>query len=148
MDWDADIQQIKHRRALAKQQGGTESVGRQHQKGRLTIRERIDGLVDDGSFSELGEGAGVAEYDVSGALVDFQPANFVLGFGSINGRKVIVGGEDFTLKGGSPNPAGLRKSVYAEQLALQYKLPLVRLHEGGGGAVGGTAQEKKSPPTW
>ena len=59
MDWDAEIQQIKHRRTLAKQQGGTESVGRQHQKGRLTIRERIDGLVDDGSFSELGEGAGV-----------------------------------------------------------------------------------------
>ena len=146
MDWDAEIQQIKHRRTLAKQQGGTESVGRQHQKGRLTIRERIDGLVDDGSFSELGEGAGVPEYDASGALVDFQPANFVLGFGSINGRKVIVGGEDFTLKGGSPNPAGLRKSVYVEQLALQYKLPLVRLHEGGGGAVGGTGQEKNRRP--
>ena len=66
----------------------------------------------------------------------------MLGFGEIGGRRVIVGGEDFTLKGGSPNPAGLRKSVYAEQLALQFKVPLIRLHEGGGGSVGGTGQEK------
>ena len=55
---------------------------------------------------------------------------------------MIVGGEDFTVRGGSPNPAGLRKSVYTEQLALQYKVPLIRLHEGGGGSVGGTNKEK------
>ena len=49
---------------------------------------------------------------------------------------MIVGGEDFTLKGGSPTEAGLRKSVYAEDLAVKYRLPLVRLHEGAGGSVG------------
>ena len=146
MTWETDIAEIKKRRALAKQQGGEESVERHHQKGRLTIRERISALLDPESFDEIGEGAGVPDYNESNELVDFQPANFVLGFGEINGRKVIVGGEDFTLKGGSPNPAGLRKSVYAEQLALQYKVPLVRLHEGGGGSVGGTAQEKNRRP--
>jgi acetyl-CoA carboxylase carboxyltransferase component len=79
-------------------------------------------------------------------LTDFQPANFILGFGQINGRKVIIGGEDFTVRGGSPNPAGLRKSVYTERLALQYKVPLIRLHEGGGGSVGGTNNEKDRRP--
>ena len=142
MSWDADIEEIKRRRELAKQQGGKEAVARHHEKGRLTIRERIATLLDADSFNEVGEGAGLPEYDDDGQLTDFQPANFVLGFGEIGGRRVIVGGEDFTLKGGSPNPAGLRKSVYAEQLALQFKVPLIRLHEGGGGSVGGTGQEK------
>jgi len=64
----------------------------------------------------------------------------VLGFGAIAGRQCIVGGEDFTLKGGSPNAAGLRKSVYTEELALQYRLPLIRLHEGGGGSVAGSGK--------
>ena len=146
MNWKRDISELNRRRSLARQQGGEEAVKRHHKKGRLTIRERIDSLLDTGSFDELGAGAGVPEYDNVGELCDFQPANFVLGFGQINGRKVIVGGEDFTLKGGSPNPAGLRKSVYAEQLALQYKVPLVRLHEGGGGSVAGTDQEKKRRP--
>ena len=146
MSWDKEIDEIHARRKLAKQQGGEEAVAKHHEKGRLTIRERIDALLDKGSFDEIGEGAGVPEYDADGSLTDFQPANFILGFGHINGRKVIVGGEDFTVRGGSPNPAGLRKSVYTEQLALKYKVPLIRLHEGGGGSVGGTGNEKNRRP--
>ena len=69
----------------------------------------------------------------------------MLGFGKINKRQVIIGGEDFTLKGGSPNPAGLRKSIYTEELALKYKLPLIRLHEGGGGSVTGSGGSAKKP---
>lgn len=146
MSWQDEIDEIHQRRALAKQQGGAEAVDKHHAKGRLTIRERIDGLLDDNSFDEVGEGAGVPDYDENGKQKDFQPANFILGFGQLDGRKVIVGGEDFTVKGGSPNPAGLRKSVYTEELALQYKMPLIRLHEGGGGSVGGTGQDKKRRP--
>ena len=74
-------------------------------------------------------------------VTNFQPANFVLGFGEIGGRRVIVGGEDFTK---ARNPAGLRKSVYAEQLALQFKVPLIRLHEGGGGSVGAPDRKKSA----
>lgn len=146
MNWHKETDEIQRRRKLSKQQGGTDGVATQHAKGRLTIRERIEHLLDPDSFQELGEGAGTPEYDAEGRLIDFQPANFVLGIGQITGRKVIVGGEDFTLKGGSPNPAGLRKSIYAEHLALEYKLPLVRLHEGGGGSVGGARQEKQRRP--
>jgi len=147
MSWEKEAEEIKIRRKLAKQQGGPEGVKRQHEKGRLTIRERIDHLADDDSLQELGEGAGVPEFNEDGSLKDFQPANYVLGFAKIKGRRVIIGGEDFTLKGGSPNPAGLRKSVYAEDVALQYKIPLIRLHEGGGGSVAGSGGGKPSRPT-
>ena len=146
MSWQDEIDEVNKRRTLAKQQGGAEAVAKHHEKGRQSIRERIDALVDSDSFDEIGQGAGVPEYDDDGNLSNFQPANFILGFGKLNGRKVIIGGEDFTVKGGSPNPAGLRKSVYTEQLALQYKLPLIRLHEGGGGSVGGTGQDKNRRP--
>ena len=146
MSWEKETDEIRRRRDLAKRQGGEEAVKRHHEKGRLTLRERIAALTDDGSFQEMGEGAGVPHFDEAGNLVDFEPANYVLGFAKVNGRRVAVGGEDFTLKGGSPNPAGLRKSVYAEELALTYKVPLVRLHEGGGGSVAGAAGQGKSRP--
>ena len=137
MSWNKEVQEIEMRRELSRQQGGDEAVALQHAKGRLTIRERIDQLVATNSFEEHGEGAGFAEKGSNGSIIDFTPANYVIGFGEINGQRVAVGGEDFTLKGGSPNGAGLRKSVYAEELAVQFKVPLVRLLEGGGGSVAG-----------
>lgn len=146
MSWERETDKIMRRRKLALRQGGEEAVQRQHDKGRLTIRERITRLTDVGSFKELGQGAGVPHFDDDGNLIDFEPGNYVLGFAKLNGRRIAVGGEDFTLKGGSPNPAGLRKSVYAEELALQYKVPLVRLHEGGGGSVAGSSGKKAARP--
>ena len=146
MSWEKETDEIRRRRALARRQGGEEAVARQHAKGRLTLRERIAGLADAASFRELGEGAGVPHFDADGNLVDFEPANYVLGFATIGGRRVAIGGEDFTLKGGSPNPAGLRKSVYAEELALTYKVPLIRLHEGGGGSVAGSGAKGNTRP--
>ncbi|MBI1180488.1 MAG: propionyl-CoA carboxylase [Alphaproteobacteria bacterium] len=139
MSWKQEADEIRRRRELAKQQGGEDGVARQHAKGRLTVRERIAGLVDDGSFDEQGETAGQAEFDEAGNLVGYQPANYVMGFGKLGGRRVVVGGEDFTLKGGSPNAAGLRKSVFAEDMAIRYRVPLVRFLEGGGGSVAGAS---------
>ena len=144
MSWKKEISQIKLREKLAKQQGGPEAVKLQHNKGRLTLRERIDLLLDKESFEEIGKVAGGAEYDDEGNLTSLTPANFILGFGKIDGQDVIVGGEDFTVKGGSPNAAGLRKSVYTEELALKYKVPLIRLHEGGGGSVAGPGKKSGS----
>ncbi|MGB3809863.1 MAG: carboxyl transferase domain-containing protein [Parvibaculum sp.] len=146
MSWEKEADEIKRRHTLALRQGGEEAVRRQHEKGRLTIRKRIERLTDASSFRELGQGAGVPHFDEDGNLIDFEPANYVLGFATLAGRRIAIGGEDFTLKGGSPNPAGLRKSVYAEDLALQYKVPLVRLHEGGGGSVAGAGGKKSARP--
>ena len=141
MSWKKETTEIKKRRKLAKAQGGKEAIKLQHAKGRLTLRERIELLLDPNSFQEQGEIAGGSELNDEGKLESLTPANFILGFGKINNKQVVVGGEDFTVKGGSPNSAGLRKSVYTEELALKYKIPLIRLHEGGGGSVAGPGKK-------
>jgi len=144
MSWKKEVSQITERRRRALEQGGAEAVARQHEHGRLTVRERIDALVDAGTFREQGPIAGHAELDEDGNLQAFTPGNYVLGIGAVDGRPCVVGGEDFTLRGGSPTPAGLRKSVYAEELAARYRFPLVRFLEGGGGSVTGPASERQS----
>ncbi len=148
MSWKPEVDEIARRQALALEQGGPDAVNRQHAKGRLTIRERIEALLDPSSFEEVGSIAGEAELSNDGELQGFTPANFLLGYGKIGGRRCIVGGEDFTLRGGSPSEAGLRKSVYAEELACQYRVPLIRLHEGAGGSVGGTGKKSAPPPVF
>jgi len=145
MSWEKDIKEIKKREKLSLQQGGRESINNQHKKGRKTLRERIDLILDEKSFDEIGKISGSSIYNDKDELENFTPANFLLGFGKINKRPIIIGGEDFTLKGGSPNPAGLRKSIYTEELALKYKIPLIRLHEGGGGSVTGSGGSAKKP---
>ncbi|HYW05048.1 MAG TPA: carboxyl transferase domain-containing protein, partial [Gammaproteobacteria bacterium] len=102
-DWEDAISEIRRRRETAKEQGGPAAVERQHARGRLTIRERIDALVDAGSFREVGPIAGGVERDEQGRMTSFTPGNYVLGFGRIDGRPCVVGGEDFTMAGGSPN---------------------------------------------
>jgi len=137
MSWKSEVEELGRRRLLALQQGGKEAIAKQHARGRLTIRERVHALLDADSFQEHGRATAIPEYGDDGVPTEFVPANYVVGFGQVAGRRIVVGGEDFTLKGGSPNAAGLRKSVYAEHLAIQYRVPLVRLLEGGGGSVRG-----------
>jgi acetyl-CoA carboxylase carboxyltransferase component len=146
MSWKPEVDGIEKRRQFALQQGGEEAVAGQHAKGRLTIRERIDGLLDPGTFQEQGPIAGVSQTDENGELTGFTPANYVLGLGRIDGRLCAVGGEDFTLRGGSPSPAGFRKSVMIEELACRYRVPLIRFLEGGGGSVA-PARGQTSAPT-
>jgi acetyl-CoA carboxylase carboxyltransferase component len=143
VSWKPEVEGIEERRRRALELGGAEAVAVQHELGRLTVRERIDAVVDPGSFREQGPIAGHSE---AGEAASFTPANYVLGVARIDGRPVVVGGEDFTLRGGSPSPAGLRKSVYAEDLAVRYRLPLLRLLQGGGGSVVGTRGGKGPRP--
>ncbi|MEX2205018.1 MAG: carboxyl transferase domain-containing protein [Myxococcota bacterium] len=135
MSWQDEVDGIEARLRAALALGGEAAIAAQHAKGRLTVRERIDALVDAGSFQEQGPIAGHADKDAEGRLIGFSPANYLLGVAKLDGRPVVVGGEDFTQAGGSPSPAGLRKSVMAEELAVRLRLPLVRLLEGGGGSV-------------
>ncbi|WP_315832389.1 acyl-CoA carboxylase subunit beta [Bradyrhizobium prioriisuperbiae] len=135
--WQDKADEIDQRRKLAKRQGGEEAVRKQHSRDRLTVRERIDRVLDEGSLREVGPIAGAGERNDDGSL-SFTPANFVLGIGKIAGRHCVIGGEDFTMGAGSPNAAGLRKSIYTEDLALQYRIPLVRLHEGSGASITGS----------
>ncbi len=121
MSWEKDVKEIEIREELSLRHGGESSVKIQHEKGRKTLRERFDIILDNNSFDEIGKISGSSSYNDDGELEDFTPANFLLGIGKINKRKVIIGGEDFTLKGGSPNPAGLRKVFILRNLLLNIK---------------------------
>jgi acetyl-CoA carboxylase carboxyltransferase component len=137
MSWESEIEELRRREALARQMGGAEKVKRQHDAGRLTVRERIDALLDAGSFHEIGAITGRGTYGANGELEAVQPANFVFGRGRIDGRAVVVGGDDFTVRGGAADAAIWQKQVMSEQMANELRLPIVRLVDGtgGGGSV-------------
>ena len=137
MSWKKDIEELKKREKLAEEMGGKEKLKRQRDNDRLNVRERINLLFDKNTFHEIGKIAGKAEYNEKGELINFTPSNFVMGRGSINGRKVVVGGDDFTVRGGAADAAIAQKQIMAEQFANEYRLPIVRLIEGtgGGGSV-------------
>ena len=133
MSWQDEVDEIRRREALAKEMGGEERVKRQHDNGRLTVRERISTLVDENTFHEIGALAGKASYDEFGSLQSFTPSNFVLGTANLDGRKVVIGGDDFTVRGGAADAKIGDKSGYGEKYALEMRLPLIRLVDGSGG---------------
>lgn len=137
MPWSAELEELRRRRALAQRMGGEERVARQRAQGKLTVRERVDRLLDDGSFLETGSIAGVGAYGADGELEDFLPANMVIGRGRIDGRRMVVQADDFTVRGGAADAAIWEKMVWAERAAHELRTPLVRLVDGtgGGGSV-------------
>ena len=137
MSWQPEIDELRKREELAKAMGGPEKVKRHHDGGKLTVRERIDRLLDPGSLHEIGAIAGVAEYNGDGEIATFTPANFVLGRGRIEDRRVVVAGDDFTVRGGANDAAIKDKLILSETMAGKLRLPLVRLVDGtgGGGSV-------------
>ncbi len=137
MSWNPEIDELKRRRAAATEMGGRQKLDRQAAAGRMNVRERIAALADADSFREIGELAGFAGYDEHGTLVSMQPANFLFGHARIDGRPVVLTGDDFTVRGGAADASLHRKLIAAEQLASEYRLPLIRMIEGtgGGGSV-------------
>jgi len=134
MVWQPEIDELERRRRLAEQMGGPESIARQHSHGKLTVRERISALADPGSFQEIGVLAGSATYK-DDKLVVFTPANSVAGLCTLDGRKVVISGGDFTVRGGAADASVGRKSYYIQDIALQWRLPYIRLLDATGGSV-------------
>lgn len=121
---------------------------RQKRAGKLWVRERIDALLDPGSFQEVGSVAGTvtwrtaAEDAASGKVKKdevqgFTPSNNVQGFGTVGGRQVLFTADDFSLRAGHADGAIWAKTVYMERLCLDLRLPVVKLVDGssGGGSV-------------
>src|SRR5580658_9570060 len=133
MSWQPELDELRERERLAKELGGADKVKRQHDAGKLTIRERIDALVDKTSFHEIGAIAGKAEYDAANNLKELVPSNCVFGRAQIDGRPVVVVGDDFTVRGGSADATIREKPLMAEQMAHDLRLPLIRIIEGSGG---------------
>ena len=119
--WDATLEDFERRRERARAMGGADKVTARRAEGRLDARGRIDGLLDAGSFSEIGTLAGPVPADA-----------LVAGVGAIDGRPVAVGAEDFTTMGGSIGPAATRKRWRIADIAGRERIPLIMLLEGAG----------------
>jgi acetyl-CoA carboxylase carboxyltransferase component len=146
MSWKRELDELARRTALAREMGGAERLARARAAGRLPVRERIDRLLDPQSFHETGALAGRAEYDEQGNLVAFTPSNFVCGRGRVAGREVVIGADDFSVRGGAADGAVGNKMGWAEKAARELRLPLVRLVDGtgGGGSVRTNAALRRS----
>lgn len=135
MSWMPEIEQLARLRRLRKRMGGAESIARQHAQGRLTVRERVDLLVDAGSFQETSTLAGAAKWDNEGRLESFRPQAYVTGQANIEGRPVILEGGDFTIRGGSADSGTPYSRVEVAWLAGELRMPFIRLLDGAGGSV-------------
>src|ERR1700742_1476508 len=133
MNWKPELDDLARREAFAREMGGTDKVKRQRDQGRLTVRERIEKLIDQNSFHEVGAVSGVGEYDESGELKHLTPANCVFGRGKVEGRTVVVVGDGFTVRGGSADASISAKPLMAEEMAHDFRLPIIRVIEGSGG---------------
>ena len=136
-DWASELSELKKRTALSQKMGGPEKLARQKSRGKLNARQRLDALVDEGSFREIGGLAGKGQYNADGDLEGFAPSNFIFGRANIESRPVVASADDFTVRGGAADAAIIRKFIMAEQMAHELRLPLIRMIDGtgGGGSV-------------
>lgn len=137
MTWKAELDELALRQKLAEKMGGSDKVSRQHERGKWDARQRISGLVDEGSFREIGKIAGYGSYDENAEFQDFSPSNFIYGRANINGNPVVATADDFTVRGGAGDASLHRKFMQAEKMAHQLGLPIIRMIDGtgGGGSV-------------
>ena len=133
MVWQNEIDELNRRLEMAKGMGGEEGIKRQHENGKLTVRERIDGLADPGTFQELSALAGSSLYE-GNELIDVKPYPRVIGISKINGMRVLLDGGDFTVRGGA-GERGHGSKPSSLKYATQWRLPLVRLLDAVGGSV-------------
>ena len=126
---------LAERRAQARLGGGVEKIARQHEQGKLTARERLALLFDEGAFTELGLHAGI-HYSVRGLEDRDAPADGVLtAFGRIDGRLVAAVAYDFTVMAGSMGMTGETKVARMRELALTKRMPLVWLLDSAGARI-------------
>ena len=135
MSMQEKLQQLTERRAQSRLGGGQRAIDQQHGRNKLTARERIDVLLDPGSFDEIDAFAvhratdfGLADRKIAGDSV-------VIGYGKIDGRPVCVYSQDFTVFGGSLSEIAGEKIVKIMNLALRNGLPMIGLNDGGGARI-------------
>jgi acetyl-CoA carboxylase carboxyltransferase component len=133
------IARFESRRVAAQAQGGAARIDRQHAKGALTAVERVNELLDPGTFREIGTFAGAA--------IDAPRDALLAGHGLIGSRPVLVGAEDATVQGGSIGSAGMSKRARLAVLAAQEGAPLIMMLDGAGHRVSSTPDRMRPAPT-
>ncbi len=128
------LQEVREMRAQAMQGGGTEAIRKQHEKGKLTARERLEILFDPDSFQEVGL------FVKSGPQFFGEPRSYytdgvVTGYGTIDGRLVYAFAQDFTIMGGSLGIRHAQKIVQVLKLAVRHGVPVIALNDSGGARI-------------
>ncbi len=134
MSWQPEIDELERRKAFAEEMGGEAGIKEQRRRGKLTVRERLDIAADPGTFQEIGGLAGAATYE-GNDLTHVRPSNMIIGVGKFNGRRAVVTAGDFTVRGGASDASIGNKGGHAQQMALDWQLPFVRLLDATGGSV-------------
>jgi acetyl-CoA carboxylase carboxyltransferase component len=135
LSWQKEVDELRRRQAMAAAMGGPEGIARQRQRGKLTVRERVEALADPGSFREFMGLVGEGTYE-QGELTAFTPKPSVDGMLEVDGRKVVVSASDFTVRGGSAGGrGGLGQELPPNLRAREWRLPYVRLLDAAGGSV-------------
>jgi propionyl-CoA carboxylase beta chain len=129
------ITELERRRASARQGGGQKRVDAQHARGKLTARERIELLLDDGSFEEYDMFVEHRCTDFGMTGTKFPGDGVVTGWGTINGRVTYVFAKDFTLFGGSLSEAHAQKIIKVQDMALRNRAPIIGLFDAGGARI-------------
>ncbi len=135
MSIDPKILELRQRREDARLGGGQKRIDQQHAKGKLTARERVDLLLDEGSFQELGGFVTPRTTGFGAEKQVFYGDGVVTGYGTINGRLVYVFSQDFTVFGGSLGEAHAEKICRLMDLAMKNGAPLVGLNDSGGARI-------------
>jgi acetyl-CoA carboxylase carboxyltransferase component len=129
------VEDLHARRERAKLGGGQEKIDRQHERGKLTARERIDLLVDPGTFVEMGI-HGRPHFSQRSMEGKEAPADGVItGWGAVDGRQVAIAAYDFTVMAGSMGMTGELKMARLRELALQQRMPLIWLLDSAGARI-------------
>ena len=129
MSFDELMKQMKMNKEKARAQGGADKIKKQHDKGRLTARERIENLLDKGSFLELGV---LCTSDIPG-MEDKTPADgLIVGYGTISGRRVGLIANDFTVLAGSSAKISNKKMRIFKNQLCELGIPIIWLGEAGG----------------
>ena len=135
MDLKQKYALLDERNKQAEQGGGPERVEKQHGSGKMTARERIELLLDPGSFNEVDKLVTHRNHDFGMEEKKFLGDGLVAGYGKVNGRLVYVFAQDFTVFGGTLSRANADKIVKIQELALKMGAPMIGLNDSGGARI-------------
>lgn len=135
-DMIRELEQKKE--AVCETMGGKEAIEKQHSRGKLTARERVDLLFDEGTFEEFG----VLAYQVGSDPKKTPADGMIAGYGKINGRSAVVAAYDYTVIAGSMGPSGEKKVARVREWALKHRVPIIWLVDSAGARIQGAAGSK------
>src|SRR2546421_2999399 len=135
MNLERKLQELKKRDHLAQEGGGAQRRERQHKEGKMSARERVEFLLDEGTFEETDKLVTHRCTDFGMAEQKYYGDGFITGYGRIEGRLVFVFAQDFTVFGGSLSEANAGKIVKIMDLAAKMGAPLIGLNDSGGARI-------------